>query len=145
MPNHCHSNDWIFLAISTRCIFVSQGYEHRAFQHAGALFDAIRVSYVFMEWTLMRTHHTNHTRDDTLRDISHQVEPTTDADRTNIEDMLRFFFARNYRPFALSAAGGRPLDVADWLRWPDDIVWHRLPGPTEKFGLVRKHFSNWPR
>ena len=94
-----------------------QGYEHRAFAHAGALFDNIRMTYVFMEWVLMARHYVaaNH----------------TSVDKTLVENMLKFLFERNYRPYTLSSEGERPLDPDVWGAWPDDIVWHLMPNTAE--------------
>ncbi|KAK2188193.1 hypothetical protein NP493_140g00010 [Ridgeia piscesae] len=107
-----------------------QGYEHRAFAHAGALFDDIRMTYVFMEWVLMGRHYVaaNH----------------TSVDKTLVENMLKFLFERNYRPYTLSSEGERPLDPDVWGAWPDDIVWHLMPNTVEYSKLIRTHFLNWP-
>lgn len=32
----------------------SQGFEHRSFQHAEKLLDAVYVPYIYMEWLLMK-------------------------------------------------------------------------------------------
>lgn len=32
----------------------SQGYEHKAFQHANKLLDTVFVPYIYMEWLLMK-------------------------------------------------------------------------------------------
>ena len=107
-----------------------QDYEHRAFAHAAALFDNIRVTYIFMEWVLMGRHYVaaNH----------------TSADKVLVENMLRFLFERNYRPYTLSSEDERPLDPDVWDAWPDDIVWHLMPDTMEYSKLIRTHFLNWP-
>ena len=107
-----------------------QNYEHRAFAHATELFDNIHITYIFMEWVLMGGHFVaaNH----------------TSADKVLVENMLRFLFERNYRPYTLSSDGERPLDPDVWDRWPEDIVWHLMPDTLEYGKLLRTHFFNWP-
>lgn len=107
-----------------------QGYEHRAFAHAAALFDSIRVTYIFMEWVLMGKHYVaaNH----------------TSVDKVLVKNMLRFLFERDYRPYTLSSEGERPLNPDVWGAWPDDIVWHLMPDTMDYSKLIRTHFLNWP-
>jgi len=107
-----------------------QGYEHRAFQRADDLFRTVHFTDIFMEWMVMRDFYVaaNH----------------TSRDKQLVQDMIRFLFGYNYRPYKLSYERGAPLDPADWGSWPLDIVWHRLPNDDEKSRLDRSHFRIWP-
>lgn len=107
-----------------------QGFEHKAFQHATKLLDQIHVSYIFMEWMVMRGYHVSGEQ--------------TSSDHYLVEDMLLMLFQRNYRPYALSADGGHALDPALWDQWPNDIVWHRMLDTEEQRRIMRNHYLNWP-
>lgn len=107
-----------------------QGYEHKAFQHAAVLFSRVTVTYVFMEWLVMKEHYTG------TEDLP--------SERFLVEEMLSFFLGHNYRPYCLSSDGGHPLDPNLWHLWPDDIVWHLLPDTDIKTKLLQRHFHHWP-
>lgn len=107
-----------------------QGFEHKGFQHAALLFSRVTVTYVFMEWLVMKEHYAR-TGD----------KP---SERFLLEEMLSFFLHRNYRPYRLSSDGGSPLDPNLWHLWPDDIVWHLLPDAGIKTRLLQRHFHQWP-
>jgi len=78
-------------------------------------------------------------------DFSRGDNATSSTERSFVERMLTFLFARNYRPYALSVTGGRALDAGDWNRWPDDVVWHLKPGVDTRAKLIRNHYADWPQ
>ncbi len=107
-----------------------QGYEHRTFQHAERLLNTIYVPYIYMEWIVMRDYYiaANHT--------SH--------DKTMVQDMIKMFLNRNYRPYELDAHGARVLDPNKWFDWPVDLVWRMKPSKKEYGKLLSNHFRIWP-
>lgn len=107
-----------------------QGYEHKAFKHAAVLFQHVNITYVFMEWLVMKEF--------SVSKAEHQ------NDIKLIKELLDFFFQRNYRPYSLISDGGRMLNRNHWPRWPDDIVWHLMPDNDLKSVLLQKHFHQWP-
>lgn len=107
-----------------------QGYEHRAFKHASVLFSRINITYVFMEWEVMK---------DYFNAIKDHAE-----DVILVENMMNFFLERNYQPYNLSSNGGRPLDPRVWPIWPMDMVWHLMPDKDSKSALPRQLSLFWP-
>jgi FkbM family methyltransferase len=105
-----------------------QGYEHKAMQHVEKLLDHVYVSYIFMEWILLREF----------------KEPESQSDHFLVEEMLLMLFKRNYRPYSLNVDGGGALNADEWDQWPNDIVWHRLLDTDEKSKVMRSHFFSWP-
>ena len=86
-----------------------QGYEHFAFQSADELLDKIDVKYIFMEWAAMK----NIYKSQSVRD------------KELVEKMIDLLLQRDFKPCRLRGQGGRELDVTNWNRWPDDIVWRK--------------------
>lgn len=107
-----------------------QGFEHKAFQYASVLFNHVNVTYIFMEWLLIKEFF-----------ISEEHKST---DKLQTEEMMKFLFSRNYRPFCLNADGGHPLNPAIWDKWPDDVIWHLLPDSDLKSKLLQNHYYKWP-
>ena len=86
-----------------------EGYEHRAFVHADQLLSDVHVPYVFMEWVRMRQLY------------GADVDDT--QDKRLVQRMIDTLTGRRYRPYGITDAPLRPLDVRTWYGWPDDIVW----------------------
>lgn len=107
-----------------------QGYEHKAFKHAAVLFKHVNITYVFMEWLVMKEFSV--------------LKAEYQSDVKLIEELVEFFFLRNYRPYSLSSDGGRMLDRNNWPHWPNDIVWHLMPDNDIKSVLLKNHFYKWP-
>ena len=83
-----------------------QGYEHKAFVHADAIFDVIDIVYVIMEWReiLLLT----------------RSSPNGSRDIVLVENMIKFFIDRRYKSRDLFS---NDLDINTWRDWPDDIIW----------------------
>lgn len=107
-----------------------QGDEHRALSHAEELLTRIHIPVIFMEWGVMKSYYL--------------PGDQTSSDKFLVENMLRVLFKHDYRPYALTVDGGKPLDPAVWNKWPFDITWRKLPNSEELAGAMRNHFFNWP-
>ena len=90
-------------------LFFLQGYEHLAFRFAEELLDKIDVKYIFMEWVWMRNF----------------SDSQSARDKELVEKMIDLLLQKDFKPYCLRTDGGRELDVANWNRWPDDIVWRK--------------------
>ena len=79
-----------------------EGFEPFAFAQATKLFNAVRINIIFMEWA----------------NLPKQVDETG-----LIEKMIKFLYENDLMPFDLSS---KPLERANWLKWPHDIIWKRV-------------------
>ena len=107
-----------------------QGMEHKAIHHAKKLLSKIHIPVIFMEWAVMTEHFLS--------------DGETTEDKFLVQDMIRVLFSYNYRPYALSNQGGKPLDSAVWNTWPHDILWRKLANEEEMQGVMLNHFIHWP-
>ena len=107
-----------------------QGFECDALRHSEKLFNKVNVMYIIMEWGLLRNFHQN----------DNHMTP----EKYKVHDVIRILFQRNFRPYALSADGGRPLDPNQWHLWPFDVIWRKSLQQKEYEEVVRHHFLNWP-
>ena len=127
-------NDLLTLTRNAKSVVMkidSQGFEHRAFQNAGVLFNEVNVTYIFMEWLLLREHFV--------------AENHESLDKFCVESTMRFLFEKDFRPYSATVDSiGEPLDPARWNEWPNDIIWHRLADVQIKSWLIWNHFHNWP-
>lgn len=76
-----------------------EGYEVKAIQAAGNLFDKRNIQLVAMEWF--------------------QVKKFEDS-----YILVHFFLSRNYKPYK-DYFSPTVLDISNYKSWPDDIVWRK--------------------
>ena len=79
-----------------------EGFEAFAFQHAQALFSALDIRVIFMEWNT----------------LAKQAGENAGM----IEQMIEFLYANKLRPYGNNTV---PLERAQWTQWPYDIIWKK--------------------
>ena len=88
-----------------------QGFEHHVFRKATRLLDSVYVSYIFMEWIIIREFYGS--------------EVTSSRDKDLAQDLVDFLYARGYQ--AYSSVTRKLLVKKMWYAWPDDVYWkHEL-------------------
>ena len=81
-----------------------EGHEHRAFMHSAALFAKVRVTYIFMEWIILRGYY--------------GAEADDSEDKRLVFRLIELLVARGYT--ACSILRLSALDPKYWYGWPDD-------------------------
>lgn len=65
-------------------------------------------------------------------------------DKTMVQNMIKLFLNRDYKPYMLDAHGAKVLNPNLWYDWPFDIVWRLKPNRKEYGKLLSNHFRIWP-
>ena len=89
-----------------------EGHEHKAFDKAHKLLNAINISYIYMEWLFLGKYQDSESEDFTL-----------------LQKLLLLFQQKEFEPYMIPVKQSGPklsivkLTQKSWTNWPQNILW----------------------